>query len=107
MVGTGVWKLKAEAALQADRLLRGAAADGLRVDKGRLHTHTQFGSDVEVGEFCINIGIDYLEQIDADKGEDAEVTVASLGIFALAQGFGELGFRDAVQVARGEQVGDA
>ena len=73
-----------EAALHADAP-SGGAGHGV-VDDCRLHSHAEVGTDVEVGQLGIHVGVDHREQVDADEGEDAQVAVSAVGVLALAQG---------------------
>jgi hypothetical protein len=57
----------------------------LVVDGSGAHLYAEVFSDVKVGELCVNIGIDYGDEIYSDETEYAQVSLAAIVVFAILE----------------------
>ena len=76
-----------QAATHSDACRLHWMAVGLVVDDGRCNAQAEVIGDIKLGERCIDISINDGQRIDADQCEDAEITVAAVTVFALAEEF--------------------
>ena len=92
--------------MQPDGLVRSAGTE-LIVDYSRFYPHAEVGSDIEIGQLCIYVCIDYRYQIDAYKGENAQVAIPAVRILSLPEGFRYLWLGNTVYISGRQKVVDA
>ena len=78
-------ELKSEGPVQPHTYLSVGGIDNHR----RTPVDRQIGRDVEVGQRCVDIGVDHAEHIHPDKAYYAEVAVAAIEVSPCAHCVGE------------------
>ena len=71
---------------------------------GRAYLYAEVVSDVEVGEFGIDIGIYYGEEVYTDEAEDAKVALATVVVLAVLEDACEVLFVGLNIVAWGKEI---